>query len=326
MDKPKLFVSHFFLGDYLEKLKDKYELVVYSGRNISREELLSGVKGATAIVSLLNDKIDEEVMEAAGKNLKVISNYAVGYDNIDVSAATKRGICITNTPGVLTETVAEAVMALTLTLLRRVAEGDRFVRAGSYNGWQPDLLLGTSVKDKVMGVVGLGRIGRWTARLAKSMGMKVVYFNRHRDEEFEAETDSVYHSMDKLLELADVVSMSVALTEETKNMIDKRGFEKMKKSAIFINTARGGVVNEVDLIEALKSKQIAGAGLDVFTHEAKINEEFLKMQNVVLTPHIASATVEARQAMARILIDNLTDALEGRQPACLINKEAFNYE
>lgn len=323
MEKPKVFVTHVFLEKYLKKLEDKYEVVIYPGRNISRTELLEGVKGSMAIVSLLTEKIDGEVMDSAGSQLKVISNYAVGYDNIDIEAATKRGVCITNTPGVLTETVAEEVIALTLALFRRIPEGDRLIRSGEYKGWEPDLLLGTSLKGKVMGIVGLGRIGRWTARLSKALGMKVIYFNRHRDEEFEAESDSVYHGLEKLLELADVVSMSVALTEETKNMMGKKEFEAMKPSAIFINTARGGVVKENDLIDALRERKIAGAGLDVFDDEMDIPNELKKMQNVVLTPHIASATVEARLAMARILIDNLTDALEGRQPMCLINSQVW---
>lgn len=319
-----MFVTHVFLGKYLKRLEDRYEVVVYGGKNITRNELLEGVKGSMAIVTLLTEKIDAEVMDAAGSQLKVVSNYAVGYDNIDIEAATKRGVCITNTPGVLTETVAEEVVALVMALFRRIVEGDRFIRSGKYRGWEPDLLLGTSVKDKVMGVVGLGRIGRWTVRLANALGMKSIYFNRHRDEEFEAETGAIFHSLDKLLELSDVVSMSVALTDETRHMIGASEFKKMKKSAVFINTARGGVVDEKSLVEALKSKTIAGAGLDVFEDEKNIPEELKNMQNVILTPHVASATVEARMAMARILVDNLTDALEGRQPTCLINAKVWN--
>ncbi len=321
MEKPKVFVTHIFLKKYLRELDAKFNVVVYPGKNITRNELLSGVVGSVAIVSLLTETIDEEVMEAAGKQLKIISNYAVGYDNIDVKAATKRGICITNTPGVLTESVAEQVIALTLALYRRVVEGDRLIRSHSYKGWEPDLLLGTSVKDKVMGVIGLGRIGRWTARLAKSIGMKVIYFNRTRDDEFEAENECVYHSLEKLLELSDVVSVSLSLNAETKHIIAKKEFLIMKKTALFINTARGGIVKEDDLVEALKNKSIAGAGLDVFENELKIPEDLLKMNNVILTPHTASATVEARLAMARVLIDNLKDGLEGRQPSCLINTE-----
>lgn len=326
MEKPKVFVTHIFLSKYLDSLRDKFEVVVYPGKNISRKELLEGVRGSVAIVSLLTEKIDAEVMEAAGKGLRVISNYAVGYDNIDVGEATKRGICITNTPGVLTESVAEHVIALTLALYRRVVEGDTLIRSGKYKGWEPDLLLGTSVKDKVMGVVGLGRIGRWTARLAKAIGMKVIYFNRTRDEEFEAENDCVYHSLDKLMEYADVVSVSLALNEETRHIIGKREIGLMKKTALFINTARGGIVNERELIECLKNRNIAGAGLDVFENELGISSDLLKMKNVILTPHIASATVEARLAMARVLVDNLRDALEGRQPTCLVNIEVKKYE
>lgn len=319
MEKPKVFVTHVFLGRYLARLKEKYEVVIYPGKNITRKELLEGVRGSVGIVSLLTEKIDAEVMDAAGGSLKVISNYAVGYDNIDVEAATKRGICITNTPGVLTESVAEQVITLILALYRRTVEGDSLIREGKYKGWEPDLLLGTTVRDKVLGIVGLGRIGRWTARIAKAMGMKVIYFNRTRDEEFEEETDTVHHTFETLLEMSDVVSLSIPLTDDTFHMIDTEQFKKMKKTALLINTARGGVVNTESLIEALKNKEIAGAGLDVFEDELKIPDELIKMKNVVLTPHTASATIEAREAMARVLLDNLQDALEGRQPSCLIN-------
>lgn len=326
MEKPKVFVTHIFLERYVKSLKDKFEVITYPGKNITRKELLDGVRGSVGIVSLLTEKIDAEVMEVAGKQLKVVSNYAVGYDNIDVEAATKRGICVTNTPGVLTESVAEQVVAMIFTLYRRIVEGDRLVRSGKYKGWEPDLLLGTSVKNKVIGVVGLGRIGRWTARLAKGLGMKVIYFNRSRNLEFEEETDCVYHSLEKLLELSDVVSLSLSLNEETKHLFTLKEFSLMKRSALFINTARGGLVVEKDLIKALKDGLIAGAGLDVFENEMNIPDELLVMSNVVLTPHTASATVEARDSMAKILVDNLRDALEGRQPSCLINAEIKVYE
>lgn len=326
MVKPRVFVTHIFLKKYLNVLDEKFEVVVFPGKDITRSQLLEGVRGATGIVSLLTEKIDAEVMDAAGNQLKVISNFAVGYDNIEIEAATKRGICVTNTPGVLTESVAEHVIALIFSLFRRVVEGDRLIRAREYKGWEPDLLLGTSVKDKVLGVVGLGRIGRWTARLAKGIGMKVIYFNRSRDEEFEEENDCVFHSLEKLLELADVVSISVSLNEETKHMIGKKEISLMKKSALLINTARGGIVDEKDLIDCLKNGVIAGAGLDVFEDEKNIPEDLLRMGKVVLTPHIASGTVEARQAMARVLVDNLRDALEGRQPSCLINTAVKIYE
>ena len=319
MERPKIFATHIFLKDFLEKLSKDYEIVVYEGKDITRKELLSGVSGASAIVSLLTEKIDREVMDAAGNKLKVICNYAVGYDNIDIREATKRGVCVTNTPGVLTESVAEHVMALIMSLYRRVLEGDRLVRSGTFKGWEPDLLLGTSLKNKVIGVVGLGRIGRWTVRLAKAFGMHPIYFNRTRDFEFEAEMDCKFHSLDKLLEMSDVVSLSLPLTNETKGIFDYKCFKKMKKSAIFINTSRGKIVVEQDMVEALSSGLIAGAGIDVFDDETNIPDKLLKMENVVLTPHIASATDEARKAMATVLVDNLVDAIEGRSPSCLVN-------
>ena len=323
MERQKIFVTHVFLDRYLKELKEKYEVVVCPHKDIDKKDLLKEVKGVTGIISTLTEKIDCDVMDAAGPSLKVISNYAVGYDNIDVEEASKRGVCVTNTPGVLTESVAEEVIALTLALFRRIVEGDRFIRAGKYKGWEPDLLLGTGLKDKVMGIVGLGRIGRWTARMASALGMKVIYFNRHRDEEFEEEYGVVYHTLDQLLDMSDVVSLSVPLNSETKHMIGERELKLMKSTALLINTARGAVVDEKALIEALREKWIAGAGLDVYEDESKIPKELCELPNTVLTPHTASATVEARLAMARIVTDNMNDALEGRQPSCLVNTEVW---
>lgn len=319
----KIFVTHVFLDKYIKELKEKYDVKIWPEKDINREDLLREVKGVTGIIALLTERIDAQVMDAAGPSLKVISNYAVGFDNIDIEEATKRGILVTNTPGVLTEAVAEEVLALTLALYRRTVEADRFIRSGKYKGWEPDLLLGTGLREKVLGIVGLGRIGRWTARMASALGMKVIYNNRHRDEEFEEEYSVVYHSLDQLLELSDVVSLSVPLTPETTHMIGERELKLMKQSALLINTARGAVVDEKALIVALKEKWIAGAGLDVFEDEAKIPSELKDLPNTVLTPHIASATVEARIAMARIVIDNLNDGLEGRKPSCLINNEVW---
>jgi len=323
MEKKKIFVTDVYLDRFLNELKEKYEVKVWPNKQISREDLLREVKGVTGIISLLSEKIDSEVMDAAGPTLKVISNYAVGFDNIDIPEATKRGICVTNTAGVLTESVAEEVIALILALFRRIAEGDRFIRSGKYKGWEPDLLLGTGLKDKVLGIVGLGRIGRWTARMASALGMKIIYHNRHRDEEFEEEYGVSYHTLDQLLEQADVISLSVPLTEETRHMIGERELKLMKPTSLLINTARGAVVDEKMLIEALKNGWIAGAGLDVFEDEANIPEELRLLPNTVLTPHTASATVEARLAMARIVVDNMEDGLDGRQPTCLINTEVW---
>ncbi len=323
MEKPKIFVTHVFLGKFVERLRDKYDITVWPKREIGRQQLLDGVVGATGIISLLTEKMDGEVMDAAGSQLKVISNYAVGFDNIDVSAATKRGICVTNTPGVLTESVAEEVIGFILALYRRIAEGDRLIRSGKYKRWEPDLLLGTSVKGKIVGIVGLGRIGRWTARMARALEMKVIYFNRHRDEEFEEEYSVTYHTFDHLLEMADVVSLSVPLTPETRHMIGERELKLMKPTSLLINTSRGPIVDQEVLIKALKEKWIAGAGLDVFEDETHVPDELIALPNTVLTPHTASATIEARTAMARIVVDNLADAIEERQPSCLVNLDVW---
>ncbi len=323
MDKPKIFVTHVFLGKFVDRLRGKYDIFVWPKKEISRSELLDGVRGVTGIISLLTEKIDSEVMDAAGSQLKVISNYAVGFDNIDIPAATKRGICVTNTPGVLTESVAEEVIGLIFALYRRILEGDRLIRAGKYKRWEPDLLLGTGIKHKVLGIVGLGRIGRWTARMADALDMKVIYFNRHRDEEFEEEYRVAYHTIDQLLEMSDVVSLSVPLTKETHHMIGERELKLMKPTSLLINTARGPIVDQQALILALKNKWIAGAGLDVFEDDTHIPDDLIALPNTVLTPHIASATIEARTAMAKIVVDNLSDAIEEREPSCLVNPDVW---
>ena len=203
--KDKIFVTHVLPGKGLEELKKKYEVEVWPERDIGREDLLKKVKGVVGIVSLLTEKMDKEVMDVAGDGLKVIANYAVGFDNIDIEEANKRGIVVTNTPGVLTESVAEHVIALMMAVSKRVVEGDKFVREGKFKGWEPDLLIGTGIMDKTMGVVGLGRIGRWVARLALGLGMEVIYYSRTRNEEFELANEVEYRSLRELLKQSDVV-------------------------------------------------------------------------------------------------------------------------
>lgn len=320
--KRKIFVTHRLPGKELDKLKKDFEVEVWPERDIGREDLLKKVVGVDGIISLLTEKIDREVMEAAGENLKVVANYAVGYDNIDLEEATKRGIVVTNTPGVLTESVAEHVLALTFAILKRVVEGDKFLREGKFTGWEPDLLVGTGLRGKTMGIIGLGRIGRWTGRLASGLGMEVVYYSRTRDEEYEEAEGVVYHTLDRLLSIADVVSLNVPLTKETEGMIDKKKLLLMKRSAILINTARGAVVVEDDLIEALEKGTIAGAGLDVFWDETKIPRRLVKLTNVVLTPHIASATNEAHLAMAKLAVGSAESVLKGKIPKTAVNMKA----
>lgn len=317
--KQRVFVTHKLPGREIEKLRKDFDVEVWPKKDIDRKDLLSEVKGVSGIISLLTEKIDKEVMDAAGENLKVISNYAVGYDNIDCVEADKRKIAITNTPGVLTESVAEHVLALMFAVMKRVGEGDRFIRAGKFSGWEPDLLVGTGIRGKMLGVVGLGRIGRWTVKLAQGLEMKVIYNSRTRDEEFEEMEGVVYHSLEQLLEMSDVVSLSVPLCKSTEGMIGKKELKMMKRSGVLINTARGPVVNEDALVDALEKGVIAGAGLDVFWDETKIPTRLTKLSNVVLTPHIASATIEARGAMAKIAVDSLRSVLLGRKPETVVN-------
>lgn len=320
----KVFVTHQLPGDYLEKLKAKFEIEVWPEKDISRADLIRKVAGADGLISLLTEKIDTAVMDAAGAQLKVVANYAVGFDNIDVAEATSRGIVVTNTPGVLTEAVGEHVLALTLALLRRVAEGDRFIRAGKFKGWEPDLLVGSALRDRVIGIVGMGRIGTWTAKVASALGMKVIYYSRKQEPESEQDSGAVYKTLAEVIEGSDVLSLNVPLTEETRGMINWDQLTRMKTTAILINTARGPVVKETDLIRALREKVIAGAGLDVFEDETKVNPDFLTMDNVVLTPHIASATAEARLAMAKLATEGLAFTLEGRKPENLVNPEVWD--
>lgn len=319
--KEKIFVTHILPGKGLEELKKKYEVEVWPERDIGREDLLKKVKGVVGIVSLLTEEIDKEVMEMAGDGLKIVANYAVGFDNIDVEEANKRGIVVTNTPGVLTESVAEHVIALMMAVSKRVVEGDCFVREGKFKGWEPDLLIGMGIMDKTMGVVGLGRIGRWVARLALGLGMEVIYHSRSRNEEFELANEVEYRSLRELLKESDVVSLNVPLNEDTKGMIGKEELDLMKKTAILINTARGEIVNEKALIEKLEEKGIGGAGLDVYEDELNIPKRLRDLPSVVLTPHTGSATIEARLVMTDLLVKGIKSVLSGRIPENVVNKE-----
>ena len=319
--KEKIFVTHVLPGKGLEELKGKYEVEVWPERDIGREDLLKKVKGVVGIVSLLTEKIDKEGMDAAGDGLKVIANYAVGFDNVDVEEASKRNIVVTNTPGVLTESVAEHVIALMMAVSKRLVEGDNFVREGKFKGWEPDLLIGTGVMNKTMGVVGLGRIGRWVARLALGLGMEVVYYSRTRNEEFELANEVEYRSFRELLKESDVISLNVSLCEETKNMLGSKELGLMKKTAILINTCRGEVVDEKALIEKLEKREIGGAGIDVYIDELNIPKKLKDLSNVVLTPHTGSATIEARLQMTDLLVKGIKSVLAGKTPKNVVNKK-----
>lgn len=319
----KIFITRKIPDRGINMLKDKgYEVIVSPhDRVLKKDELMTELtKGSyDAVLSLLTDKIDAEVLGVAGKQCKIFANYAVGYDNIDVKAAVERGIMVTNTPGVLTDSVAEHTFALLLAIAHRIAESDRFARAGKYIGWAPELLLGTDVSGKILGVVGLGRIGSRVAHHGK-MGfeMKVIYYDIKRNEEFEKEFNAEYRELDELLREADFVSIHVPLLPTTKHLINAEKLRQMKPTAYLINTSRGPIVDEQALADALKNNVIKGAAIDVFENEPQINPGLIELENVILTPHTASATEETRQKMGELAAENISEALEGRTPPNLI--------
>ncbi len=317
----KVFITYRIPDSGLKMLK-KYELDVHDGENfLTREEILERVKDADAVITLLRDVVDEEFIDA-GKKLKIIANYAVGYNNIDVDYATKKGVYVTHTPGVLTETTADLTWALILAVSRRIVEADEFLRSGKFKGWKPQLLLGVDVFGKTLGIVGFGRIGRAVARRAKCFNMRVLYNSRTRlPEDIEKWLGVEYRDLDSLLEESDIVSLHVPLTGETYHLLDEERLRKMKKGSILINTSRGPVVDEKALVRVLKEGHLFGAGLDVFEREPDVEPELLKMKNVVLTPHIGSASKETREKMAVMVAQNVIDALEGRVPKNLVPEQ-----
>lgn len=275
-----------------------------------------GVRGADAILCLLTDKIDAKVMDQAGKDLRIIANYAVGFDNIDLIAAKKRKIIVTNTPGVLTEAVAEHTISLMLAVARRIAESDQFTRARRYQGWEPELLLGKELQGKTLGILGLGRIGSRVAEIAAlGFGMKVIYYDQgSANRDLDLKIGSEAATVRKVLTASDIISLHVPLTPKTRHLIGKRELESMKRTVILLNTSRGPVIDEKALAWALKNRVIWGAGIDVFEFEPKITPELMKLSNIVMTPHTASATEEARNAMAELAAKNILAVLSGKAP------------
>jgi glyoxylate reductase len=300
----------------LEKLKKSHEVISWGEETpISRDEMLKRVSGANIIVSLLTEKIDEEVLTSAGNDLKAVCNVAVGYNNIDVAACKNKNVLVTNTPGVLTDATADIAMALILMTTRRLSEGERVIRNQDPWAWGMFYMLGSSIQNQTLGIVGMGQIGIATALRAKSFGMKIIYTRRNRlDEKIEKELSAQYVSLDELLQQSDIVSLHCPYSTETHHLISDAQLSKMKKTSYLINTARGPIVNEEALANSLINKTIAGAGLDVYENEPKVNEKLLKLDNVVLLPHLGSATVETRTAMATTAANNAIEILSGNKP------------
>ena len=281
-------------------------------RPLSREELLAGVREADALVCMLSDRIDRELLDSAPM-LKVVANYAVGYDNIDVGAARERGIEVTNTPGVLTEATADLAWALLLAAARNLGAGERMVRAGEWTGWGPMQLLGEPLQGRTLGIVGMGAIGQAVARRGKGFGMEIVYFNRNRvAPDIEASLGAEFVSFEELLRRSDFLSLHAPLNEHSRHLFNQQTFQLMKSTAVLVNTARGALIDEVELVAALRDGRLAAAGLDVYEFEPKITEGLLGLDNVVLAPHLGSASTLARGDMVRLCCENVSAVLAGR--------------
>jgi len=305
-----IFVSRKLPSSVIARLEAAGHVEVYSGHGaITPDELRAAVVGKQALVTMLTEQVDAALLDA-GKDLKVVANVAVGYNNIDVAAARARGVIVTNTPDVLTESVADFTWALILAVTRRLSEGERVVRRGEWKGWAFDYMLGTELRGKQLGLVGLGRIAAAVAARAPVFGVRVAYTSRSHKGLAGAER----MSLDQLLNTSDIVSLHVPLTAETRHLIDRKALTRMKRSAYLINTARGPVVDEEGLAWALQQRLIAGAALDVYEHEPKVHPDLLSLENVLLVPHLASGTTETRTAMADLAVDNVMAVLGGRPP------------
>lgn len=282
---------------------------------LSQAELIEAVKTADVLVPTITDRIDGAILAHAGPNFRLIANFGTGVDHIDLAAARQRGITVTNTPGVLTEATADLAWALIMSVCRRVTEGDTFTREGRFRGWAPEMFLGLDVHGRTLGIVGLGRIGLATARRGAGFGMKILYYSRAPRPEAERELGARRVDLDTLLAESDIVSLHTPLTPETTHLIDRRRLGLMKPTAVLVNTARGPVVDEAALVEALRERRIFGAGLDVYEREPELHPGLAGLANTVLLPHLGSGTFETRKRMARIAVENLTAVLEGRAPA-----------
>ena len=324
-DRANVLVTRPIMEAPLARLQERCDVTVHENEfGIPREELLQVIAGRDAIVTMLTEKVDAEFLAAAGSQLKIVANHAVGFDNVDVAACTEAGVLATNTPDVLTETTADTAFALLMAAARRVGEGERFLRAKTPWIWGPLMMLGQDVHHKTIGIVGFGRIGQAVARRAKGFGMRVLYADAVRlPAEVEAETGAERRELDELLAEADFVSIHTNLTPETHHLFGAAAFGTMKSTAVLVNTSRGPVVDEAALAEALENDEIFAAGLDVFEREPEVEARLLNLENVVVIPHLGSATVDTRNAMGELAVDNVFAALDGTPPPTLLNPDAF---
>ncbi|HHE41327.1 MAG TPA: D-glycerate dehydrogenase [Dehalococcoidia bacterium] len=308
----------------IEGLREHVEVRLSAGEGyMSRAELTEALKDADGVVTLLNEKIDAELMDGAPR-LKVIANYAVGYNNVDVVAATERGIIVTNTPGVVTDATADLAWALLMAVARGLTVVDDFTRSGRWTEWRPELFIASDISGQTLGIVGLGRIGRAVAKRAVGFDMKILYTDVHRAApEVERQYHATYVGMDELLQESDFVTLHVPLGEGTFHLINERALRLMKPTAYLVNVSRGSVVDEQALVRALKAGQIAGAGLDVYEDEPRLAEGLAQLENVILTPHLGANSRRTRDLMARMTVENVVAALSGRVPPNVINTDVL---
>lgn len=314
-------MSRRILPHPLAELAASFDLEAHDSESPpTRAQVLEASAGRDGLLLMSNDPVDDELFDAAGQQLRVVANHAVGYDNVDLEAASRRGILVTNTPGVVTRVTAELTITLVLDLLRRVTEGDRFLRSGTPWIWSPTFMLGTGLSGRTLGIVGLGRIGREVARLGGALGMRVVYASRRTD------PDAAFERLElgELLRSVEVVSLHCPLTPATRHLIDAAALRSMRRDAVLVNTTRGPVVDEAALVDALRDGEIAGAALDVYEREPEVHPGLLELPNVVLAPHLGTATAEVREAMGVLCVEALRAVLlEHRCPENALNPEIW---
>jgi lactate dehydrogenase-like 2-hydroxyacid dehydrogenase len=324
MPKFNVYVTRMIPQETIDTLRQFHDVEVNPyDRALTRDELLQQVRGRDAVITLLTDTVDGEILDAAGPQCKIFANYAVGFNNFDLKAATQRGVIMTNTPGVLDDATATHAWALLLATARRISESERYVRAGQWHGWAPMAFIGQDVDHKTLGIAGLGRIGSKFARKAAAFDMKVIYTNAQREPEFERQFGATFVDKATLLRESDFLSLHLPLLPETHHYIGAKELASMKPTAILINAARGPLVDEQALVAALRNKVIWGAGLDVFENEPKLATGLTELDNVVIVSHIASATIQTRLAMGKIATDNVISVLKGEPPQTCINPEVL---
>ena len=319
----KIFITSQYPGESLIRLSGKYDVEVFPKTTLpTREELLENAKGSFALITTVSDLVDKKVIDSC-PDLKIVSNSGVGYENVDIPYATEKGVFVTNTPNVLTETTADLAWALMFSVARRIVEADAYVREGKFTCWHPSLLLGMDVHEKTLGVYGMGRIGTAVARRTKGFNMRVIYQNRGRNQIAEDETGAEFVDFETLLKESDFIVITAPLTEETRGRFGLGEFQKMKSTSIIVNVGRGPIIKESELATALKEGAIWGAGLDVFENEPQVNNELLEFKNTVLLPHIGSASIETRERMIDMAVQSVELALRGEVPKHLVNPEVL---